>query len=96
MGGGAAQRGPESGGAKGPERSLRRLNVSILLAVVMVPWLRARVRAHQTQHFKREEHTVCLLHLCKADKCVRACVCVCVCAHTYIHYIMCYVKTEAR
>ena len=88
-GGGAAQRGPESGGAKGPERSLRRLNVSILLAVVMVPWLRARVRAHQTQHFKREEHTVCLLHLCKADKCVRACVCVCVCPYVYtLHHVL--------
>ena len=78
---------------RGTQRSFRRINVSILLMVVMVPWLRACVKMHQTQHFKCEELTVCLLHLCKADK---LCVCVCMPAHTYIPYIMCYVKTEAR
>lgn len=91
MVGGGHKEGQKVGVQRGTERSLGRLNVSILLTVVMVPRLCARVRAHQTQHFKCEERTVCLSHLRKADKCV----CVCVCPHD-THYIMCHVKTEAR
>ena len=58
--------------------------MSILLTVVMVPWLHARVKAHQTQHFKWEELTLCLLHLCKAEI-LSVRVCVCVCVYPYVH-----------